>query len=318
MATITNETRHARRNGKVHRKARHKVHGNGTSQGAGANATPVAAGEAQAAAPVETPVPAPAPIQDVPPPVTEQPVAPGASAAPAPVATGEETPPEPPRPPIVRHPQPEELFLYIGKADNFLKGLGAAEEPLASLLAANRITPERVAEAIAQLEASQAATDTRWQFMLAESTAVIAMQRGHNLAQIAYGTFRQVGRTVFSDREADRNVRATLWLDLPIPGQIMMFLDTGRKVLAMAKQEPHVTRLAAAGYDAERIDETLALFNALDMLYDARQAAHLAAKNATETRDATVADLRTTIRQLRLEVSAILRANPGVSAPVGF
>ncbi len=318
MATSIKETRHARRNGKVHRKARHKVHGNGTSQGAGANATPVAAGEAQAAAPVETSVSAPAPTQDVPPPVAEQPVAPGASVAPAPVATGEETPPEPPRPPIVRHPQPEELLFYIGKADNFLKGLGAAEEPLASLLAANRITVERVAAAIAQLEATQAAMATRANAMLVESTAVIAMQRAYELAMIAYGTFRQVGRTVFSDREADRNVRAALWLDLPIPGQIMLFVDTGREVLAVAKQEPQVTRLAAAGYDAERIDETLALFSALDMLYDARQTAHLAAKNATEARNATEANLRTTIRQLRLEVSAVLRANPGVNAPVGF
>jgi len=310
MATTINETRHARRNGKVHRKARHKVHSNGTVQDADAKAAPVAVGEAQAAAPVETSVPAPAPTQDVPPPVTEQPVAPG--------ATGEETPPEPPRPPIVRHPQPEEFHLFIGKADNFLKGLGAAEEPLASLLAANRITPERVAEALAQLQASQDAMAARAHFMLAESTAVIAMQRGHELAVIAYGTFRQVGRTVFSDREADRNMRAALWMDLPIPRQIMLFLDTGREVLAMAKQEPQVTRLAAAGYDAERIDETLALFNALDTLYDARQAAQQAAKNATEARDATVADLRKTIRQLRLEVSAVLRANPGVNAPVGF
>lgn len=40
--------------------------------------------------------------------------------------------------------------------------------------------------------------------------------------------------------------------------------------------------------------------------------------NATETRDATVADLRKTIRQLLLAVSAILRANPGVNPPVGF
>ena len=119
-------------------------------------------------------------------------------------------------------------------------------------------------------------------------------------------------------READRNVRAALWLDLPIPGQIMLFVDTGREVLAVAKQEPQVTRLAAAGYDAERIDETLAIFSALDMLYDARQTAHLAAKNATEARNATEANLRTTIRQLRLEVSAVLRANPGVNAPVGF
>ena len=234
------------------------------------------------------------------------------------MATGEETPPEPPRPPIVRNPQPEKYHLFIGKSDNFLKGLEGAEEPLTSLLATNRITPQRVAAAIAQLQASQDSLAVRGNAMLAESTAVIAMQRGHGLALIAYGTFRQVGRTVFPDREADRNVRAALWLDLPIPRQIMLFVDTGREVLAMAKQEPQVTRLAAAGYDAERIDETLALFNALDMLYDARQTAQLAAKNATEARNATVANLRTTIRQLRLEVSAVLRANPGVSAPVGF
>ncbi len=54
------------------------------------------------------------------------------------------------------------------------------------------------------------------------------------------------------------------------------------------------------------------------MLYDARQAAHQAAMNATETRNATVADLRKTIRRLRLDVSAVPCANPSVSVAVRF
>ena len=133
-----------------------------------------------------------------------------------------------------------------------------------------------------------------------------------------YANLRQVGRTVFPDPVADRDARLNLALDQPIPGTIMLFIDKGLGVLAKAKQEPQAARLAAAGFDEERIDELIALFNALDLLYAARRQARQAAKDATVARDATVAEVRTAVRQLRLEVAAILRAHPEVNPPADF
>ncbi len=220
--------------------------------------------------------------------------------------------------PVVRNLQPERYYVFIGQSDNLLKGLAGAGEPMASLLPSYGITPERLAAVIAQLEGSQGSIDTRTQAMLDEARAVIDMQRAQGQAEIAFTNFRQVGRIVFGDKVADRDARLALALDLRIPTTIMLFLDKGRSALAFARQEPQITRLAAAGFTAERIDETLALFDALDMLYDARQAAQKVAKHATRSRDTTLRDFERVMRQLRADVSALLRAHPEVDAPVGF
>lgn len=225
---------------------------------------------------------------------------------------------EEPKAPAVHSAQMEEHYLFIGTSDNFLKGLRAAPEPLASLLVANRITPERLTAANSLLETGQGSLVTRSQKMLDESAAVIAMQHALGLTEIGYSTLRQVARTVFGDEVADRDSRRVLGLDEKFPPSILLLLEKGSVVLGFAKQEPQASRLAAVGYDEERIDELLALFAALDLLYDARQAAHQEAINATRARDETMESLRTVIRQLRLEVTGILRAHPEVNPPAGF
>ncbi len=261
---------------------------------------------------VQAPVPLPAPAV----------AAPAADGVP-PVATEEPTGGESggeaePKAPAVRNPQPERYYVFLGESDNFIKGVAGAGEPMASLLPAYGITPERLADAIAQLEGSHASIDGRTQAMLDEARAVIVMQHAQLLAEIAFTNFRQVGRTVYSDAIRDRDARLALALDQRIPTTIMLFLDKGRSALAFARQEPQITRLAAAGFTTERIDETLALFNALDTLYDARQVAQQAAKCATRARDATLRDFQRVMRQLRADVKALLRAHPEIDPPVGF
>ena len=98
----------------------------------------------------------------------------------------------------------------------------------------------------------------------------------------------------------------------------MLFLDKGLGVLAKAKQEPQASRLAVAGFDEERVDELIALFNVLDILYAARRQARQVAKDATVARDATIAEVHTAVRQLRFEVAAILHADPEVNPPADF
>lgn len=275
--------------------------------------------------------PAVAPIPTLADVLESVPVAPAAPMEAAPVADvappmateettgGDESGGEPEqKTPIVRNLQPERYYVFIGESDNFIKGLAGAGEPMASLLPSYGITPERLAAVIAQLEASQGSIDARTQGMLDESRAVIAMQRAQGQAEIAFTNFRQVGRSVFDDKVSDRDARLALALDLRIPTTIMLFLDKGRSALAFARQEPQITRLAAAGFTTERIDDMLALFDALDMLYDARQVAQQAAKHATRFRDATLRDFERVMRQLRADVSALLRAHPEVDAPTGF
>jgi len=178
-------------------------------------------------------------------------------------------------------------YRFLAKSDNMLHGLETVGEPIASLLAANRITPQRVAAVCAQVEAAYTAISTRGDAMGAEATSVIAMQRVQDLAVISDANLRKVGRMVFPDPVADRDARLNMELDPPIPGSIMLFIGRGRGGLAKAKQESQATRLAAAGFDEERIDEMLALLTVLEQLYGARREARQAAKDETVARDAT-------------------------------
>ena len=301
MATRTVTSKHVTSNGRTNGTA--ATLARAAAEGvAPANAPPVEGVE-------EAPV-AHAPVEVVPPTTVQSTTMQSSTVEP------EQT--EEPKTPAVHSAQMEEHYLFIGNSDNFLKGLRAAPEPLASLLVANRITPERLTAANSLLESGQGSLITRSQKMLDESAAVIAMQRALGLTEIGFSTLRQVGRTVFGDEVADRDSRRVLGLDEKFPPSNLLLLEKGPAVLGFAKQEPQASRLAAVGYDEERIDELLALFAALDLLYDARQAARQEAINATRARDETMESLRTVIRQLRLEVTGILRAHPEVNPPAGF
>ena len=239
--------------------------------------------------------------------------------APAPVATEAPTQPvEPPKPPVEPALQSQAIQEFLVEADDRLAGLEEVGEPLASLLPANGITDERLAAVRDLYDATQNAVTDRGGAMVTESTATIAMQRGFRQATIGMSALRQIGRTLFADVVADRDARLALQLDKPLPDRIPIFVDRGRAVLAAARQEAHAPRLAAGGYDSQRIDALAALLDALDLLYRERRQAHQAAINATTTRNATVGELRTAMRQLRVEVAAVLRAHPEVNPPADF
>ncbi len=313
MTSNAVETNHHKRNGKANGKA--ATLDAATIAEIVAQLRAIEPVEGEAKAPVEEKPES----QAAPAPVARTAAQPAPEAAPAPSATGETTDEEqPPKAPIPHNPQREAHYVFLGETDNMLRGLETVGEPMASLMVANRITPQRLADVRTQVEAAYASIDDRGDAMGAEATTVIAARRARSLAEISYSNFRLVGRTVFPDPVGDRDARLNLALDLPVPGSIMLFIDKGRGVLAKAKQEPQATRLAAAGFDEERIDEMLALFSALDMLYAARRQAHQAAKDATVARDGTVAEVRTAVRQLRSEVAAILRAHPEVNPPADF
>ncbi len=283
-------------------------------------ATPVDAASADPVTPevVTGMTPEAAPVLPV---GTAEAAPPAATAAPtpAPQATGESTEPVvPPKPPVERNLQSIEIQDFLAESDDTLAGLEEVGEPMASLLPANGITEERLAGVRDHYDAAQGAVGARGDAMAAESRATIVLQNGLRQATIGMSALRQIGRTLFPDAVADRDARLALQLDKPMPDRITHFVDRSRKVLAAARQEAHAPRLAAAGYDAERLDGLEALIDALDLLYRARRQARQAAVDATTTRNATVAELRTAMRQLRVEVAAILRAHPEVNPPADF
>lgn len=230
---------------------------------------------------------------------------------------GTGTPPEE-KVPLTRAPQSERIRRFLAKSDDQLYGLSTAPEPVASLLAAYHITPERLASVFGLYDASQLSVSDRRVAMVREALAVRDVQRAYLLAVSSYGAFRQVMRTIYPDPIRDLDAHRALGLDLPTPKTITLFVDMGRESLQAAQREPYATQLAAVGFDAEGIAGALALFDALDTLYQARLAAGHAATEATRARNAAVESLRIAMRQLQAEVKAMLRAHPEVSAPSGF
>ena len=279
--------------------------GEDAAAGTGAVVTGAVAGEV--AAPITTPAPV----------ATTEGTTEGTTEEGSTEGEGTGTPPEE-KTPGTRSPQSERLRRFLAKSDDQLYGLSSAPEPVASLLAAYRITPERLATVTGQYEATQLTVSDRREAMAREATAVRALQRGYLLADAGYGAFRQVARTLYPDPVRDLDAHRALGLDLPAPKSITLFVDMGRESLRAAQGEPFATQLAAVGFDAEGIAGTMAIFDALDTLYQARLAAGHAATEATRTRNAAVETLRTAMRQLRAEVKAMLRAHPEASAPSGF
>ncbi len=237
------------------------------------------------------------------------------------VAATEEPPPppeEPVKPPGKRGRQDTKTLVLLAETDDRLTGLEMADEPLPSLMAAHRITTERLAGVRVLYDNAQNTVSTRDTSMIAEAGAIIDMQRALRQTNVVFGSFRHVGRILFPDPVADRTAQLAFQLDEDASSRINLFIDRGRRVLIAARKEPQASRLAAAGYDSERLDEIEAHFDALDLLYEARCKARQAAINATTARNAAVAELRVAMHQLRVEVAAILRAHPEVNAPANF
>jgi len=340
--TATHRRQNGKANGRVHGKSQHRSNGKANGKGNGrapgkaptkangqvngtAPATLTATAEAPGApAPeavlVESTVAEPAvPATGTPDRTAEAPTPAPAATTPAPVATEEEPPPPPPETePVIPFPQRMEYRVLLTESRAIIGGLEAPNAPLAALLAELNIGPERLAACTSLCDAVGAALAARQEAMSNEKTAVKNMRDARHLLDVAYATFRQVARTIYPDSVRDAGARRALGLDMPIVDSTPVFANLAREALTAAQREPYATQLAAANIDADRIEEMLALVTVLEMLVQARQLAHRAALDATIMRDATVAELRRAMRQLKLDVQSILRVHPEINPPANF
>ena len=232
------------------------------------------------------------------------------------VETTEAPPPE--TEPITPFPQRIDHRILLTTSRSIIGGLAAPNAPLAALLAELKIGPERLGDCTSLCDAVEAALAARQEAMSNEKTAVKNMRDARHLLDVAYATFRQVARTIYPDSVRDAGARRALGLDMPIVDSTPVFANLAREALTAAQREPYATQLAAANFDADRIEETLALVTALEMLIQARQLAHRAALDATIARDTTVAELHRAMRQLKLDVRSILRVHPEINPPANF
>ena len=258
------------------------------------------------------------PVTGTPDRTAEAPAPAPAATTPAPIATEEEPPPPPETEPILPGTQRMEFRILLTKSRAIIGGLEAPNAPLAALLAELNIGPERLAACTSLCDAVGAALAARQEAMSNEKTAVKNMRDARHLLEVAYATFRQVARTIYPDSVRDAGARRALGLDMPIVDSTPVFANLAREALTAAQREPYATQLAAANFDADRIEEMLALVTVLEMLIQARQLAHRAALDATIMRDATVAELRRAMRQLKLDVQSILRVHPEINPPANF
>ena len=293
--------------------------------------TKKASKRASAVAPPESKAALPAPSESVAkPPTAETP----RTAAPAPIA---ET--EPPAPPTTTEagtagdgtiePAPkrkkrryssqrEDYAILLARIDDQLHGLESADPALRDLLAVHGVSPAVLAACRAHYEAAQAAMIERGHCAVAETGAVVDMERARRLAEIAYGTFRQTARAAFPDRAEAGAVYLALHLTEAIPEATTLFVDGARLVLKSAQHPFIAGGLAAATFDAGRIAAVGEAIDALDEAYKARCQAHSVAVAATRKRNDAVRALRRAMRPVALALSAALRLHPKVNPPANW
>ncbi|MCB0055256.1 MAG: hypothetical protein KDE24_37525, partial [Caldilinea sp.] len=250
--------------------------------------------------------------------------------APAPSATGEptgeptgeegtgesggESGETPPTTPHVRHRQSQEQLERLETLRLMLSGIAGADAVFRTAMADAGLLAGYLTDAETKLANAEVAVDARHTATAAALTATEARIRAELQVRASYTAFRQVCRTLFPNAAA----RMALKLDEAIPGDQAGLRRQIETALATADEEPYATQLAAATYGSERIVALRALLGALDTLIGAQAAAQHAAKQATIVRDAAVRDVLLVSRQIRAEVTALLRRYPHLTAPMGF
>lgn len=226
---------------------------------------------------------------------------------------------EPETPPVLRvrrspHTQRVEYAELVAEAGIALSGLANAEEPLRTLLEENGITASYIARCSAQRDAALAATAARQQAIAAERQTTTAMNEAVERARWAVMALRQVARTVLTDSSAF----ASLGLDDEMPKSPALFVNEARRTLAAAQREPYAAMLGAAAFAAARLAEIEAEIDSVEAALVARREAQQRAVNATVIRDGEMARLRQSMHQMKVQVNAMLRRNPGMLPLVGF
>lgn len=242
--------------------------------------------------------------------------APPATAAPVAQAVAPtDPPPSPPaEEPTVVHRQSQEQLAILEAMSLMLEGLADVDDGFRVLMADHGLTAERLATADGLNRAAYATVAARRQADAALVAAAVAQRTAYRQCRTAIVAFRQVLRTVIRDDAG----RIALALDEPLPDALMGFAVVSAEALEAARQEPHAALLGMVGYDAGRIASLQALLDDFTLLAARHRAAQKAASRATAVRDVAVQEVRVVLRQIKVEVNALLRRFPHLSVPTGF
>jgi hypothetical protein len=216
--------------------------------------------------------------------------------------------------PHVQHHQSQaqvELLLHYRQMRD---GLASADDPFRLAMPAYGLTPAFLAAGDLLYAAAADSMAARLAAMAAALEATEQQEAAERLARTSYAAFRRVARTIIRSAPG----RLSLKLDENPPLAKEAFVQSAESALAVAQSEPYATLLASATFDAARVAETLSAIQRLAVFITARKVAAKSAKHATEARDGAMDELRVYVQQMRADVSALLRLNPHLRAPLGF
>ncbi|HQY93277.1 hypothetical protein [Caldilinea sp.] len=231
----------------------------------------------------------------------------------APLPEGE-TPTRPEAEGATPHRQSQEQLVLLTRFRQMRDGLANAADAFRLAMPSYGLTPAFLATGDSFYTAASDSIDARSTALVAAIEATAQQDRDHHLARTSYAAFRRVARTVVPAGPG----RIALGLDELPPHRMDALVESAERILTRAQTEPYAALLASATYDVERLTETLAAVRALAASITAREVAARDAKHATEARNAAFDNLRTFINQVRVLVSAMLRLNPHLRAPIGF
>jgi hypothetical protein len=223
-------------------------------------------------------------------------------------------PPPPAEEPTVVHRQSQEQLAILEEMTLVLEGLADVDDGFRALMADHGLTPERLAAADGLNRAAYVAVAGRRQADAAVMAGAAAQRNAYRQCRTAIVAFRQVLRTVIRDDAG----RIALALDEPLPDALMGFAAVSAEALEAARLESYATLLGMVSYDAGRIANLQALLDDFTSLAARHRAAQKAASRATAVRDAAVLEVRVALRQIKVEVYALLRRFPHLSVPTGF
>ncbi|MBK8799156.1 MAG: hypothetical protein IPM07_23895 [Anaerolineales bacterium] len=213
-----------------------------------------------------------------------------------------------------KHTQPVNQAEALAAVGAMLTGLQMASDPLRTLLDGDGITATYIASCGAQRDAALAAREARQQAIAAEKQAVFDVNTLLDRSHCAVMALRQVARTVLTDSAAV----TALGLNEEMPRSPALFVNEARRLLAVAQQPPYAAALVAAAYHTERLQEMLAEVAAVETAYGVRCDMECKARHATVARNIEFTKLNRAARQVKVQVKALLRRNPGTPLPAGF
>jgi hypothetical protein len=195
-----------------------------------------------------------------------------------------------------------------------LDGLDGVDEAFRTAMTAAGLGPDFLADAATKLIKAEQAVDARHEAQARAMAQTEVLAEDDYQARAAYSAFRQVARLVVTNGAG----RMALKLDERVPQGLAGFRHHAETALSAAEEEPYASQLAAATFGPERIAALRGMLAGLLEAADAQAEAQHAARHATAVRDVMVRDALLAGRQIRVEVSVLLRRYRHLSAPQGF